>query len=65
MVASKHLPLLIGREFLTLAGAVVDIGEKTLSIGTGVDNLVVCQAGHLNPRNWHREVNVVVDIVSS
>ena len=63
MVSLDHTcTVLIGREFLTLARAVVDMGEKTLRIGTGVDNLVVCRAGHLNPRNWQREVNVVVDI---
>ena len=37
VVPSKHLPLLIGRDFLTPARAVVDMGEKTLRIGTGVD----------------------------
>ena len=40
VVPSKHLPLLIGRDFLTPARAVVDMGEKTLRIGTGVDDLV-------------------------
>ena len=38
------------------------MGEKTLRIGTGVDKLIVSGVGHLalqlNPRNWHREVNV-------
>ena len=56
----KHLPLLIGRDFLTSARAVVDMGEKTLRIGTGVDNSVVNRAGHLalrlNPQDWHREI---------
>ena len=46
VVPSAHLPLLIGRDFLTPAGAVVDICE-TLRIGTGVDNLIVSGAGHL------------------
>ena len=41
VVPSKHLPLLIGREILTPARTVVDMGEKTLRIGTGVDDLVV------------------------
>ena len=41
VVPSKHLPLLIGRVFLTRARVVVDMGEKTLRIGTGVDNLIV------------------------
>ena len=44
---SKHLPLLIGRDFLTPARAVVDMGEKTLRVGTGVDDVVVSRAGHL------------------
>ena len=65
-MAAKHLPLLIGRDFLTLARAVVDMGEKTLRVGTGVDNLVVSRAGHmtlrLNPRDWHREANLIEDI---
>ena len=60
---SKHLPLLIGRDFLTPARAVVDMGEKTLRIGTGVDDLVVSRAGHLalrfNPQDWHREANLI------
>ena len=47
VVPSKHLPLLIGRDFLTPARAVVDMDEKTLRIGTGVDDLVVSRAGHL------------------
>ena len=59
---SKHLPLLIDRDFLTPARAVVDMGE-TLRIGTGVDNLVVGRAGHqalrLNPRDWHKEANLI------
>ena len=59
VVPSKQLPLLIGRDFLTPARAVVDMGEKTLRIGTGVDDLVVSRAGHLalrlNPQDWHRE----------
>ena len=38
VVPSKHLPLLTGLDFLTLARAVVDMGEKTLRIGTGVDD---------------------------
>ena len=38
-VSSRHVPLLIGRDFLTPAGAVVDMGEKTLRIGTGVEKL--------------------------
>ena len=63
---SKHLPLLTGRDFFNPARAVVDVGEKTLRIGTGVDNLVVSRAGHLalplNPRDWHREANLVEDI---
>ena len=57
VVPSKHLPLLIGR---------VDMGEKTLRIGTGVDHLVVSRAGHLalrlNPQDWHREANLIEDI---
>ena len=63
VVPSKHLPLLIDRDFLTPARAVVDMGEKTVRIGTGVDNLVVSRAGHLalwlNPRDWHREANLI------
>ena len=51
VVPSKHLPLLIDRDFLTPARAVVDMGEKTLRIGTGVDNLVA--------RDWHREANLI------
>ena len=47
VVPSKRLPLLIGRDFLTPARAVVDMGEKTLRIATGVDDLVVSRAGHL------------------
>ena len=43
---SKHLPLLIGRDFVTLARVVEDLGEKTLGIGTGVDNVVVSGAEH-------------------
>ena len=47
-------------------GAVVDMGEKTLRIGTGVDDLVVSRAGHLalrlNPQDWHREANLIEDI---
>ena len=39
VVPSRHVPLLIGRDFLTPAGAVVDMGEKTLRIGTGVEKL--------------------------
>ena len=35
VVPSKHLPLLSGRDFLTPARAVVDMGEKMLRIGTG------------------------------
>ena len=66
VVPSKHLPLLNGRDFLTLARFVVVMGEPTLMIGTGVDNLVVSRAGHLalrlNPRDWHREVNLTEDI---
>ena len=66
MVPSKHLPLLIGREILTPARAVVDMGEKTLRIGIGVDDLVVSRAGHLalrlNPQDWHRETNLIEDI---
>ena len=62
VVPSKHLPLLIGRDFLTPARAVVDMGEKTLRIGAGVDDLVVSRAGHLalrlNPRDLHREANL-------
>ena len=63
---SKHLPLLIGRYFLTPARAVVNMGEKTLRIGTGVDDLVVSRAGHLalrlNPQDWHRESNLIEDL---
>ena len=66
MVLSKHLPLLIGQDFLTPARAVVDMDEKTLRTGTGVDDLVVSRAGHLalrlNPRDWHREANLIEDI---
>ena len=67
----QRLPLLLLsawslRNTCTCARAVVDMGEKTLKIGTGVENLIVSRAGHLalqlNPRNWHREVNVVMDI---
>ena len=50
VVPSRHVPLLIGRDFLTPAGAVVDMGEKTLRIGTGVEKL------------GFREVNAVLDI---
>ena len=64
VVPSKHLPLLIGRDYLTPARA-VDMGEKTLRIGTGVDDLV-SRAGHLalrlNPQDWHRETNLIEDI---
>ena len=53
VVPSKHISLLIGRHFL------VSAREKTLRIGTGVDNLVVSRAEHLalrlNPRDWHRK----------
>ena len=39
------------------------MGEKTLRIGTGVDDLVVSRAGHLalrlNPQDWHREANLI------
>ena len=48
VVPSKHLPLLIGRDFLTPARAVVDMGEKTLRIGTGVwswAELDTCRCG--------------------
>ena len=42
------------------------MGEKTLRIGTGVDDLVVSRAGllalRLNPQDWHREANVTEDI---
>ena len=42
------------------------MGEKTLRIGTGVDDLVVSRAGHLalrlNPQDWHREANLIEDI---
>ena len=42
------------------------MGEKTLRIGTGVDDLVVSRAGHLaprlNPPDWHREANLIEDI---
>ena len=66
VVPSKHLPLLIGPDFLTPARAIVDMGEKTLRIGTGVDDLVVSRAGHLslrlNPPDWHRETNLMEDI---
>ena len=66
VVPSKHLPLLIGRDFLTPARAIVDMGEKTLRIGTGVDDLVVSRAGHLalrlNPQDWHTEANLIEDI---
>ena len=62
VVPSRHVPLLIGRDFLTPAGAVVDMGEKTLRIGTGVENLVVSRAGHLALQNWFTEVNAVLDI---
>ena len=66
VVPSKHLPLLIGGDFLTRARVVVDMGERTLRIGTGVDNLVVSRAGHLalrlNPQDWHRETNLIEDI---
>ena len=69
VVPSKHLPLLIGRDFLTPARAVVVMGEKTLRIGTGVDDLVVSRAGHLalrlNPQDWHREANLIEDISSA
>ena len=65
VVPSKHLLLLIGRDFLTPARAIVDMGEKTLRIGT-VDDLVVSRAGHLtlrlNPQDWHREANLIEDI---
>ena len=47
VVPSRDLPLLIGRDFLTPAQAVVDMREKALRIGTGVDNLIVSRAGHL------------------
>ena len=50
VVPSRHVPLLIGRDFLTPAGAVVDMGEKTLRIGTGVEKL------------GFRQVNAVLDI---
>ena len=66
VVPSKHLPLLIGRDFLTPARAIVDMGEKTLRVGTGVDDLVVSRAGHLalrlNPQDWHRETNLIEKI---
>ena len=66
VVPSKHLPLLIGRDFLTPARAVVDVGDKTRRIGTGVDDLVVSRAGHvalrLNPQDCHRETNLIEDI---
>ena len=65
VVPSKHLPLLIGRDFLTPARAVVDMGEKTLRIGTGVDDLVVSRAGHralrLNPPDWNREARILIE----
>ena len=42
------------------------MGEKTLRIGTGVDDLVVSRAGHLalrlNPQGWHRQANLIEDI---
>ena len=42
------------------------MGEKTLRIGIGVDDLVVSRAGHLalrlNPQDWHREANLIEDI---
>ena len=41
------MPLLIGRDFLTPARALMDVGEKTLKTSTGVENLVVSRAGHL------------------
>ena len=41
VVPSRQVPLLIFRDFLTLVRAVVDMGEKTLRIGTGVEKLVV------------------------
>ena len=66
VVPSKHLPLLIVRDFLTLARAVVDMDERTLRIGIGVDNLVVSRAGHLalrlNQGDWHREASLIEDI---
>ena len=65
VVPSKQVLLLIGRDFHTLARVVVDMARKTLRIGTSVDNLIVCQAGHLalrlNPRDWHREANLTED----
>ena len=40
--------------------------EKTLRIGTSVDNLIVSRAEHLalrlSPRDWRREANVIEDI---
>ena len=66
VVPSKHFPLLIGRDFLTPARAIVDTGEKTIRLGTGVDDLVVKRAGHLalrlNPQDRHREMNLIEDI---
>ena len=37
---------MIGRDCLTPARLVEDLGEKTLRIGTGVDNVVVSGAEH-------------------
>ena len=64
---SFETPALVGcSDFLTPARAVVDMGEKTLRIGIGVDDLVVSRAGHLalrlNPQDWHREANLIEDI---
>ena len=56
---SKHLPLLICRDFLTPARAVVDLARRRSGlIGTGVYDLVVSRAGHLalrlNPQDHLR-----------
>ena len=58
VVPSRQVPLLICPDFLTLVRAVVDMCEKTLRIGTGVEQLVVSQAGRLALQNWFREVTL-------
>ena len=45
-LCSVWFPRMIGRDFLTPARAVEDMGGKTLGIWTGVDDVIVSRAEH-------------------